>query len=548
MGSTAAVTTDRRFCLALAAVVAPLYAVKLWSYDFWWHLATGRQVWTERAVPTHDGFTWTAAGEPWTYVNWLGDLVLFGAWSVGGAGGVVALKVLCAGACFYGMAALARGAEVGRGATAAAVVVAAVLVQPRYSLARNFVLGVVLMVVLMHLAARWLEREDRSLWLAVPLCAVWMATHGTVLLGIALVGVSAVAATLERVEGRRSGWGAVEGWLVAGACASLLVVMPQGRELMALMGQGLETSMTRLTWEQLPPDPSSPHSWVPYACLALGVLGGAVGRERSWLPLGWAALGVLIAWQRGRGMYPAVLLAVPGMALALQVAFGSMLERSGPGLVAVGLVVVHLSISERPALRLNWGFGVDETEFTADAVEALAKLPPGRVLNNLEIGGYLSWHGVAPAIDGRTHVLFHGDDYERLVMAPARNAESLEVSARTLDVTYGLCTHTAPLCHLMMAQRAWVPLHHGRTMTLFARRERVPPGAGMDELRALPQLDWMRTWYREVLADPEARERLRGHILRVRREVPDARALKLVEALLAADDPAFSRSLGAPPR
>ena len=44
--------------------------------DFWWHLATGRQILAQGAIPTVDSFSFTRAGEPFFNQGWLAQLFM----------------------------------------------------------------------------------------------------------------------------------------------------------------------------------------------------------------------------------------------------------------------------------------------------------------------------------------------------------------------------------------------------------------------------------------------------------------------------------------
>src|ERR1044071_5644501 len=54
--------------------------------DTWWHLAAGRWMLAHQAVPAHDLFSFSFAGQPWTAHEWLAEVLMalaFGAatWS-----------------------------------------------------------------------------------------------------------------------------------------------------------------------------------------------------------------------------------------------------------------------------------------------------------------------------------------------------------------------------------------------------------------------------------------------------------------------------------
>ena len=58
---------------ALAALLgaAAWFQPSVAGSDLWWHLAAGREIWEQHAVPTTDHFSYTFAGQPWMHHEWL---------------------------------------------------------------------------------------------------------------------------------------------------------------------------------------------------------------------------------------------------------------------------------------------------------------------------------------------------------------------------------------------------------------------------------------------------------------------------------------------
>src|SRR4051794_39346844 len=52
--------------------------------DFWWHLATGRLIVSQGAIPTVDSFSYTRLGEPFFNQGWLAQLLMYGLYQLGG--------------------------------------------------------------------------------------------------------------------------------------------------------------------------------------------------------------------------------------------------------------------------------------------------------------------------------------------------------------------------------------------------------------------------------------------------------------------------------
>jgi len=63
--------------------------------DIWWHLATGRWMVTHKAVPHEDVFPpVTGAVRPWVFTQWLGSLILYGVYHIGGLWGLKIFRSL----------------------------------------------------------------------------------------------------------------------------------------------------------------------------------------------------------------------------------------------------------------------------------------------------------------------------------------------------------------------------------------------------------------------------------------------------------------------
>src|SRR5215203_22602 len=62
--------------------------------DTSWHLAVGKWVVDHRAVPTEDPFSRIGQEEhtPWVAYSWLHEVGLYGAYRLGGLGGVIAFR------------------------------------------------------------------------------------------------------------------------------------------------------------------------------------------------------------------------------------------------------------------------------------------------------------------------------------------------------------------------------------------------------------------------------------------------------------------------
>ena len=139
----------------------------IYDSDTWWHLATGRLILEQKAIPQVDPFSWTAAGEAWQLNGWLSDVFLAVLERIGGLPLVALLRptfmVLIGIVVFV----LSRRSGAGSWAAVAAASLAVFFAEPfiveRPQLFSFVLLPVVVMTT--RSGAAWIESgADRDLW------------------------------------------------------------------------------------------------------------------------------------------------------------------------------------------------------------------------------------------------------------------------------------------------------------------------------------------------------------------------------------------------
>ncbi|HEV7484956.1 MAG TPA: hypothetical protein VGQ65_04695, partial [Thermoanaerobaculia bacterium] len=83
------------FVLAGIAAVAPIR-----SYDYFWHLTTGRWIVEHHAIPHFDPLAIASAHVPWINGEWLYQIVLYALHGVGGDAGISIISAMLAAAIF----------------------------------------------------------------------------------------------------------------------------------------------------------------------------------------------------------------------------------------------------------------------------------------------------------------------------------------------------------------------------------------------------------------------------------------------------------------
>ena len=171
------------------------------SNDIWWHLASGRWVAQNLAIPSVDPFSYTTLGDKWIYHNWLFDLPLAGVELVGGITGLILLRALLVAA--LGLAVYRMLSRNTSSAVAALLtIVALIAVKERFFL-RPHLASFIFFTLEFSLLSALYEKEKINLksagFLAIPaLILIWANMHAGVIFGIVLIGSFFCSSLIER--------------------------------------------------------------------------------------------------------------------------------------------------------------------------------------------------------------------------------------------------------------------------------------------------------------------------------------------------------------
>jgi hypothetical protein len=519
----------------VAAALALLSLVHLWDPDVWWHLATGRFIVEHHALPTTDPFSFTLTGAPWRAVDWLAELILYGAWRAGGALGLGLLTVLCAFGMLAFTAATLRELEVERAPSLATLTTLALLVQIRYSMARPMMLGAVLLCLEIWLCVRFWRRGGRAiLWVPLSI-APWIAIHPTAIIGVAVTGVLLAASLAVKRER------AVGAAIVFATATLVLLAIPAGRGLVAT-ATGTEGSKwtVALTLEWARPTLGDPRLWIPAVLAALALAAGLADWRRHAFLLGLWLLAIALASRFQRNSYEALLLIAPLIGIAAQRAFARR-PATIAGLVA--LAAVHLVVTGDRGFNRSFGPGVDERMIPTDTLDVLRAAPPGRLVHDCTLGGWLIWQRIPVYCDGRTVALYRDPDIERLFLPLYRGGAALEQVVAQYHLRYALARRDSDFERNLTRSNDWLPLAYDPEHALFVRRSDASGTDPIDEVRFDRDEAWLRGYYDAVAADPQRRARLVEQFARGAKRSPQAATLHRLLAHLDQTHPDLSKQI-----
>lgn len=360
------------------ASLAPIHSIK--SYDYFWHLATGRWIVEHRVLPLMDPFGVASARIPWINGEWLFEIGLYAVWAAVGHAGVALLRALWVGALFTLVLLLTSR----RAPFATALVVTAVCWYggAAFLTERPGTVAVLLAVISIEFLQREVTAPRTAAYVAITV--LWFNIHPSGLIAPALAGISAVGRAIEVEPGMRVR-AFVERAIVSAIAAVALLVNPYAiRGVIAplkLVHTIRSGNFVNLEW--MAPTPSLfPLLFATAAAGLIVFLASADRRQHATRFLLFAFFAFLaMRFLRNQTFYYAIfpLVVAPIIVPPRESVRKILVLASFAFLVAIAATRSHAT-------------GVDREKFPVAAVGQLEAMNArGNILNDDELGGYLIW-------------------------------------------------------------------------------------------------------------------------------------------------------------
>ncbi|MCP5067274.1 MAG: hypothetical protein GY946_11970, partial [bacterium] len=181
----------------LLAPIAALLGASAWfqpavaGSDLWWHLAAGRDIWANMAIPTADFYSWTFAGQEWMHHEWLWDVLYWAVYRVHPE--AVAWFNLAVVFTVYSLAYLvalkSSGSRFAAGAALWMVAASA-----------HWFLDIRAHLTTLLFVGIFLATRDRAWahWIWPPLMVLWCNLHGGFVFGFGTIGLHVLVLTLRQ--------------------------------------------------------------------------------------------------------------------------------------------------------------------------------------------------------------------------------------------------------------------------------------------------------------------------------------------------------------
>lgn len=463
---------------ALATTVIIFANRSIADPDIWWHLRNADELVRTGHFVRADAYSYSVHGASWINHEWLGELPYYLGWRCFGLRGLYLVMALALVAIFlllyrvayvrahdYKAAALACGL---------AIPLATVSFGPRTLLFGWIFLLLELLIL------ETCDSRLRRLWLLPPLFVLWVNTHGSWLIGFALLIAFTAAGCCNvhagRIQSARHSLTQLKQMAGVIACsAAALFMNPYGWHLVfypfdLAFRQKLNVSHVE-EWQS--PDFHALRGKLLLAMLLGFLVLALIRRSRFRLH---EVLFVLVAFYSAltytRFLFLAAIILTPVLAAELSLrGFGGQTTADKPGLnlLLIGAMVAIMWWQAPSNAQLSTGI---VEEYPVAALSHLNSTPAGtRILNDYDWGGYLIWNArqVPVFVDSRVDIFeYSGIFADYLDIMGLKN--SLEL-LRKHDIHYVLFARQKPLTYLLRNSTGWKVIYEDNVAVLFERRD-----------------------------------------------------------------------------
>jgi hypothetical protein len=473
------------FPVVLVSLLIPLAVLTLRSRfndpDMWWHLRTGELIWTMHRIPTADQFSFTAAHQSSIPHEWLSQLTMYFAYWLGGFSGLMVwlcISSVCLFAAGYVLCCIYSG-NLKISFVGALVIwlfaTAGLAIRPH-------MIGYNLLIFELLLLQLGRTRDTRWFWGLPPLFLLWINSHGSFFLGMAIAVVTYALSFVHLQAGSLTSekWTSHRrrrlAWSLA-LSSILLFANPVGKAQIFYPLDTLLHQPVSLNWVQ---------EWQPLQitdgrgllllalllCIFLLVL---VRRSELRLQeLCLLVLGTWLAMRHQRMLFVFGILSAPILSRIIGECWdGYDPQRDRPLLnacvIASSLVAAVLAFPSQRVLSA-------QVE-SANPMGALAYIRAhgltGPMLNEYLYGGYLIW--AAPEhpvfMDGRADVYEWTGVMEEFAQWATLQADS-NVLLDKYKVEFCLLSTRSPMAHVLRLMPKWKLAYSDAQAAVFVRANR----------------------------------------------------------------------------
>jgi hypothetical protein len=446
--------------------------------DYWWHLEYGRWILNNGRLPVADEWSWTAAGQPYVLTQWGGEVIMALADGVAGPYGTAALSGLIACAI---LGAVYRACRYYVERPVLALTIAALSTSVFFVLpARPHQWTHLGIALLAYLFARYDVTRDHRAFAVAPLMFIaWVNLHGGYSMGLVVFGLICLFfCAREWIENRRLNY-AVATWGIASVLATLVNPHGLGAWRYVIEIGRLKSTTSGLIMEWLPTTITTDIG-LHLLLVQMAILFALTlsNRRPQAIEVAFVSILLVAAWSATRVALMLTPLMVPILAkYARETALAQLFRdqsmerierlssRWAVGLVGIAIVaaIASMPASKKAAVDyLEGNLPVKESRFLVQS-----GLTDGRILNDMDAGGYLLAQGVKVSLDGRLDLYGDPPFMRQMVLNKGLAGWESVLDGYKPDVV--LTSRMSPMVSILLAAKRFRPVFYGPQYVVMVR-------------------------------------------------------------------------------
>lgn len=456
--------------ILFACLFIALLSITEADVDLWGHLRYGLDNLEQGTILQTDPYSYLTGGQRWINHEWLAE-VLFGlAWRMGGATGLVGLKMLVG---LLTLAILWRHFTEQRTAGLAAgglLLLGFILQFSDLITVRPAIFTLLLFTSLLYLLIQADAGRERLLWAAVPLFALWSNLHGGFLAGVGVMGLWSVLRVIQRRSFKPA--------LPFVACLAATLLTPYGPALLIFLLRTATVPRPEI-WEWMPQPLTQPLGLAYLLLLGLSIAGLVWSRRPRSLALillfGLMAVMPLVA-RRHLSLAASAALLLAGQHVVDTWSRATLRTRLRvrplPGWLAVLPLLASLVLL---AWRLPNAGQIPVKPLPPYPITAVNLLKDSGVAGNLAVefswGEYVIWHlgpQVQVAVDGRRETVYSPKVYAQNLNF-LFGLENWDAILTEYPTDMALVGQPSPVYNLLRLQPGWSLVFEDQFTALFVR-------------------------------------------------------------------------------
>jgi hypothetical protein len=435
------------------------------SNDEFWQMAAGQWMLAHHSVMGLDPFSYTEAHRRWVTDEWGSEVALAGLFRAFGNAAYAMYAIVLGALCLGATAAYARTLGARGGRVAAIVILLAAGISGVFVGDRGLDFSLVFLPLELLVLTK-ARSNPRWLWILPPLCVAWVNTHGSILVGLLVLGLELGWSLVpERVVARFGGvrQSSHTGPLALAllGCVAAACVTPYGPGLLAYdVGVAQSSQIAQYIQEWNSPDFSSFMALLAY-CVPLGVLVASVRTRRIPVLEGTLVAALFVEALRTQRVDIYLMVVAAGLAATLPArpAWSTKARRAAGAAFAVFAIAI-LAAPSVPAGSVAPDMPVQAFNFLEGH--------PGRVFTEYTWGDYSIGRHRATFADGRTD-LFEGKVLSEFFAVTTMTTNPDPVLS-TYHVSYVVWAPDTPLSIYLAHDPRWRVIDRTPVALVFARR------------------------------------------------------------------------------